>query len=149
MLPQIEKGAAEGILAWHPDRLARNSVDGGKIVGVTNVRHFLNENIEFCGGHIGLGIRPSCRGRGLGNYLMQLSIEYLVKMGSQKIHIHCYKENESSARTIINNGGVLVSEFVDNQKVIQQCLEAGASAYVSKPFDFDNVLKIINDTISK
>ena len=37
----------------------------------------------------------------------------------------------------------------DNQKVIQQCLEAGASAYVSKPFDFDNVLKIINDTISK
>lgn len=97
-------------------------VDGGKIVGVTNVRHFLNENIEFCGGHIGLGIRPSCRGRGLGNYLMQLSIEYLVKMGSQKIHIHCYKENESSARTIINNGGVLVSEFVDNQKVIQRYL---------------------------
>jgi two-component system chemotaxis response regulator CheY len=37
----------------------------------------------------------------------------------------------------------------DNQKVIQQCLEAGASAYVSKPFDFDNVLKIIDDTISK
>src|SRR3989338_165068 len=32
MLLQIERGAAEGILAWHPDRLARNSVDGGKIV---------------------------------------------------------------------------------------------------------------------
>jgi len=32
MLLQIERGAAEGILAWHPDRLARNSVDGGRII---------------------------------------------------------------------------------------------------------------------
>ncbi|MCX5678882.1 MAG: recombinase family protein [Candidatus Omnitrophica bacterium] len=32
MLAQIERGAADGILAWHPDRLARNSVDGGKII---------------------------------------------------------------------------------------------------------------------
>ncbi len=32
MLLQIERGYAEGILAWHPDRLARNSVDGGKII---------------------------------------------------------------------------------------------------------------------
>src|SRR3990167_8717443 len=32
MLLQIERGAADGILAWHPDRLARNSVDGGKII---------------------------------------------------------------------------------------------------------------------
>ncbi len=30
MLEQIENGEAEGILAWHPERLARNSVDGGK-----------------------------------------------------------------------------------------------------------------------
>ena len=32
MLLQIERGKADGILAWHPDRLARNSVDGGKII---------------------------------------------------------------------------------------------------------------------
>jgi len=32
MLKQIEAGLADGILAWHPDRLARNSVDGGKII---------------------------------------------------------------------------------------------------------------------
>jgi len=32
MLSQIEKGEAQGILAWHPDRLARNSIDGGKII---------------------------------------------------------------------------------------------------------------------
>jgi site-specific DNA recombinase len=32
MLARIERGEAEGIIAWHPDRLARNSVDAGKII---------------------------------------------------------------------------------------------------------------------
>jgi DNA invertase Pin-like site-specific DNA recombinase len=32
MLSRIEKGEVNGILAWHPDRLARNSVDGGRII---------------------------------------------------------------------------------------------------------------------
>ena len=29
MMERMERGEASGILAWHPDRLARNSVDGG------------------------------------------------------------------------------------------------------------------------
>ncbi|MBA3568420.1 MAG: recombinase family protein [Pyrinomonadaceae bacterium] len=32
MLERIEKGEADGIVAWHPDRLARNSVDGGRVI---------------------------------------------------------------------------------------------------------------------
>ena len=32
MVACIEKNEAEGILAWHPDRLARNSIDGGRII---------------------------------------------------------------------------------------------------------------------
>src|SRR3989338_3294140 len=32
MMLRMEAGEASGILAWHPDRLARNSVDGGKII---------------------------------------------------------------------------------------------------------------------
>ena len=32
MILAIERGLAEGILTWHPDRLARNSVDGGRII---------------------------------------------------------------------------------------------------------------------
>src|SRR3989338_1442958 len=32
MMLRMEAGEATGILAWHPDRLARNSVDGGKII---------------------------------------------------------------------------------------------------------------------
>ena len=32
MMSRIEKGDASGIVSWHPDRLARNSVDGGKLI---------------------------------------------------------------------------------------------------------------------
>ena len=32
MIKRIENNEANGILAWHPDRLARNSIDGGQII---------------------------------------------------------------------------------------------------------------------
>lgn len=32
MLKAIERGEADGIVAWHPDRLARNSIDGGQLI---------------------------------------------------------------------------------------------------------------------
>ncbi len=32
MLKAIKRGEAQAILAWHPDRLARNSVDGGRLI---------------------------------------------------------------------------------------------------------------------
>src|SRR3989339_641667 len=32
MMSLMEQGAAQGIVAWHPDRLARNSIDGGRII---------------------------------------------------------------------------------------------------------------------
>ena len=46
MLEEIERGEADGILAWHPDRLARNSIDGGRII------HLLDQgkiqDLRFC-----------------------------------------------------------------------------------------------------
>lgn len=32
LIKRIERGEADGILAWHPDRLARNALDGGMII---------------------------------------------------------------------------------------------------------------------
>ncbi len=32
MMERIEAGEANGLIVWHPDRLARNSVDGGRII---------------------------------------------------------------------------------------------------------------------
>ncbi|MEM7241797.1 MAG: recombinase family protein [Pseudomonadota bacterium] len=46
MMKRIQKGEAECIVAWHPDRLARNSVDGGQVI------YFLDEellvDLKFC-----------------------------------------------------------------------------------------------------
>ncbi|KKS43500.1 MAG: Recombinase, partial [Candidatus Kuenenbacteria bacterium GW2011_GWA2_42_15] len=39
MLSFLEQGKADGIISWHPDRLARNSVDGGKII------HFVDRGL--------------------------------------------------------------------------------------------------------
>ena len=36
----------------------------------------------------------------------------------------------------------------DDQKIISQCLQIGASSCISKPFDFNSVLEQINDTLS-
>ncbi len=32
MMMRLERGEVNGIIAWHPDRLARNSIDGGRII---------------------------------------------------------------------------------------------------------------------
>jgi len=37
ILKRIEKGEANGIVSWHPDRLARNSVDGGQIIYLLDI----------------------------------------------------------------------------------------------------------------
>jgi len=39
MLFRIENSEADGIIAWHPDRLARNSVNGGKIIYLIDCGH--------------------------------------------------------------------------------------------------------------
>ena len=45
MIDRLEKGEADGIVAWHPDRLARNSVDGGKIIYFVDIGKI--KNLKF------------------------------------------------------------------------------------------------------
>src|SRR5262249_7882058 len=37
LMARVEQGEANGILAWHPDRLARNSIDGGRIIYLLDI----------------------------------------------------------------------------------------------------------------
>ena len=103
-------GVAEGFVASTTFWL----VDGGDIVGISNLRHHLNARIEHRGGHIGLGVRPSCRGQWLGNKLLALTIHEARVRGIGEIHIHCLKSNLASARMIVRNGGMLHSEVMDD-----------------------------------
>ena len=44
---------------------------------------------------------------------------------------------------------IIIITATDNQEIIKDCIEAGAKAHISKPFDFDNVLKMISEILSK
>jgi len=44
---------------------------------------------------------------------------------------------------------IILITAADDHNIINQCLTAGAKAYISKPFDFDNVLKVISEIVSK
>ena len=45
MMTRIERNEANGILAWHPDRLARNSIDGGRVIYAVDTRKI--ESLRF------------------------------------------------------------------------------------------------------
>ena len=99
----IPKGYVQSSTFW--------LVDGDVLVGVSSLRHHLNERIKECGGHIGLGIRPSYRCRGLGTELLARTLIEARQRGIGEVHIHCHKDNEASGRMIVRNGGVLHSEI--------------------------------------
>jgi site-specific DNA recombinase len=42
MITRLEAGEAQGILAWHPDRLARNSIDGGRVIYLVDTKIILD-----------------------------------------------------------------------------------------------------------
>src|SRR5258707_1150313 len=46
MLRRIEAGEADGIIAWHPDRLSRNAFDGGHIIDLIDQGKI--RNLKFC-----------------------------------------------------------------------------------------------------
>lgn len=95
-------------------------VRGDELLGVSNLRHYLNDRIRHAGGHIGLGVRPSQRGIGLGKELLKRTLDEAKLMGIFCIYVHCYKHNEPSARMIVSNGGVLESEIREGSDVVQR-----------------------------
>lgn len=95
-------------------------VSGTELLGVSNLRHSLNDNLKRYGGHIGMGIRPSYRGRGLGNRLLAKTVEKAKSIGIDAVHIHCYKNNIASAKMIQSCGGKLVDEAPMGSNVLQR-----------------------------
>ena len=81
-----------------------------KVLGVSNLRHSLTKDLVKEGGHIGYGIRPSCRNGGLGTRILELSLSEARKLELSSVLLTCNKNNMGSAAIIIKNGGVFESE---------------------------------------
>jgi len=90
------------------------------MVGAVNIRHYLNEKLLFDGGHIGDGVRPSERRKGYATKIISLALDECKNLGINKVLITCNKDNIGSAKSIINNGGILENEAVDEDKQVVQ-----------------------------
>ena len=101
---------------WVPDTQfisVRNS--DGRIVGMLDIRHTMNEDIERLYGHIGYSVRPSERRKGYAVIQLGLAKEICRNLGMTQILVSCYRDNPASAKTILRNGGVLENEVIDER----------------------------------
>ena len=80
-------------------------------VGAVNIRHYLNEALLRDGGHIGDGVRPSERRKGIATKMIGLALDECRKLGIDRVLMVCVKDNIGSAKSIINNGGVIENEI--------------------------------------
>ena len=96
------------------------ATENKKILGAINIRHSLNHYLFNFGGHIGYGIRPSERGQGYASLMLSLSLPIAKELGLSKVLITCDKTNLSSAKTIINNGGILENEVIEDGELTQR-----------------------------
>ena len=78
-----------------------------KIVGMVNIRYTLNEYLRKIAGHIGYGIRPSERRKGLAKIQLYLALKESLKVNLNKVMISCEQNNIASEKTILALGGIL------------------------------------------
>jgi predicted acetyltransferase len=117
LLPTDEVGSPEGFAAWvarltaepvEPGmrRVHRWIVEDGQVLGGIALRDGENEFVRQLG-HIGYGVRPSARRRGLAGWALGRILDEAGEFGLDRVLIVCEAGNLASTRTIERNGGVL------------------------------------------
>lgn len=92
----------------------------GKLVGMIDIRHRLNDYLLRVGGHIGYSIRKCERKKGYATEMLGLALEECIKLGTKEVLITCDKNNTASAKTIINNGGKMENEIYERDRITQR-----------------------------
>ena len=84
--------------------------DGDEILGTIALRHELNDFLLEAGGHIGYGVRPSARRRGLAGWALREVLAEARTLGLTRVLVTCNVGNEASRRTIEGAGGIREDE---------------------------------------
>ncbi len=82
------------------------------ILGFCNLRHYLNDNLQIEGGHIGYAIRPCERGKNYGTMLLNLLLDECRALKYNKVMVTCDFDNLASQKIIEKNGGQKTGEGV-------------------------------------
>ncbi|GAA3474089.1 GNAT family N-acetyltransferase [Nonomuraea roseola] len=123
LLPSDEVDSPDGFAAWVA-RLADESdpakavgagqvrctyrwiVEGDLVLGGIALRHGFNDFV-LRAGHIGYGVRPSARRRGLATWALGRMLDEAWALGLDRVLIVCEVDNVASAKTIERHGGTL------------------------------------------
>jgi len=93
---------------------------GGRVLGAIALRHELNDYLLHYAGHIGYGLRPSCRGKGLAPYMLALCLEKARERGLTRVLVTCDDRNLASAGTIEACGGELENKVKEEGNLVRR-----------------------------
>jgi predicted acetyltransferase len=82
-------------------------VEGDTVLGGIPLRYALNDFLLRAGGHIGYGIRPSARERGLATWALGQVLPSARTLRLDRVLVTCADGNVASARVIEHHGGLL------------------------------------------
>ena len=91
-----------------------------KLLGLIQVRHYLNEVLSKVGGHIGDAIRRSERCKGYATKQIKLALEFCKHLKMNEVLMSCRVDNFASEKTILKNGGVFDATVEFNGKLIKR-----------------------------
>ena len=89
------------------------------LVGMLQVRHYLNDYLEQFGGHIGDSIRPSERRKGYAKEVLRLMLAEAKRMKLYRVLLGAHDTNVGSCKTIEACGGVLENIVPDPEDETQ------------------------------
>lgn len=110
--PGDDIDSAAGFAAWvarltdQPACLYRWIVEDGQVLGGIALRLGFGD-YERWAGHIGYGIRPTARRRGLATWALGRMLDEARTLGMDRVLAVCAADNVPSAKTIEHQGGVL------------------------------------------
>ena len=81
-------------------------IEDGQVLGAIALRHEFSDIVRRVG-HIGYGIIPSARRRGLATWALGQMLGEARRLGLDRVLLVCEAGNTASARTIERHGGVL------------------------------------------
>lgn len=87
--------------------------EDNKIIGMSNIRLELNEDLKKSGGHIGYAIRPTERRKGYNKINLYYALQVLQNHGVKEAMLDCNIDNYGSENTMKALGGRYDRTVVD------------------------------------